>query len=160
SVGCASLADEVSFKAQSFPPILNAFLPPGAPPFPNYPSCLSVLAGGGLVFTGHVNVRTPFGLTPLGGAAITSLMKRGMIVDIHHMSDRAANRTIARASAVPGGGYPLMSGHTGIRDRSGFGAETSRSTGQLARLACLGGMFGLGTSGKNGTRAIDWAAQY
>ena len=86
-------------------------------------------------------------------------MRRGIIVDIDHMSNRAANRTLAIATAVPNGGYPVMSGHAGIRERANpnFNAETARSTAQLARIACLGGMFGLGTDSAGAHR---WAALY
>ncbi len=158
SVGCAPRADEVGFKATSIGGILNPFLPPGAPPFPSYPSCL-FLRNGVIEFDGHVNARTGNGLTSLGDYAIAAMMKRGMIVDIDHMSDRAANRTLTRAAAVPGGGYPVTSGHSGIRSRtsSNLSAENSRTTTQLARIACLGGMFGLGT---DSARAIDWTSQY
>jgi hypothetical protein len=106
-----------------------------------------------------VNVRTPNGLTALGEFAIRAMMKRGILVDIDHMSNRAANRTLALAAAVPGGGYPVMSGHSGVRNPSSptLNAENSRTTTQLARVACLGGMFGLGT---DTARAIDWTAQY
>jgi microsomal dipeptidase-like Zn-dependent dipeptidase len=159
SVGCALFGDEVGFRAQSFSAILAPLLPAGAPALPGYPSCLQTLSGG-TVFRGHVNARTANGLTTLGDAVLSSLMKRGMIVDIDHMSDRAANRTLSRAAAVPAGGYPVMSGHAGIRNRADFGAENSRTTTQLARVACLGGMFGLGSGAKNGTRAVDWATQY
>jgi hypothetical protein len=140
-----------------FPPLLTPLLPPGAPSPPTAPGCLIAKPSGPL-FVGHVNARTPNGLTTLGELAIRSMMKRGWIVDIDHMSDRAANRTLSLATAVPGGGYPLMSGHSGVRSRSSsFNAENSRTTAQLARIACLGGMFGLGT---DSARAVDWTAQY
>jgi microsomal dipeptidase-like Zn-dependent dipeptidase len=161
SVGCAAAADQVGFRVQGFPAFLNPFLPPGAPPLPTAPSC-TVPAPGGTLFTGHVNARTPAGLTALGDAVIASLMRRGMIVDVDHMSDRAANRTLLRAAAVPGGGYPVTSGHSAVRTRgpAGHDKENSRTTAQLARIACLGGMFGLGTGEKNGTRAVDWSTHY
>jgi hypothetical protein len=105
-----------------------------------------------------VNTRLPNGLTFNGEYAIRAMMRRGMIVDIDHMSDRAANRTLAIATAVPGGGYPVTSGHSAVRDRnSQFNAENSRTTTQLAQIACLGGMFGLGTDGIGANR---WTAQY
>jgi hypothetical protein len=158
TVGCAARADEVGFEAKSLGGLVNPFLPPGAPPFPSYVSC-RFLRNGVIEFDGHVNARTANGLTSLGDFAIDAMMKRGMIVDIDHMSDRAANRTLARATAVPGGGYPVMSGHSGVRSRTtaGLNAENSRTTTQLARIACLGGMFGLGT---DGAHAVDWTAQY
>jgi len=52
----------------------------------------------------------------------------------------------------------MMSGHSGIRHRnSEHNKENSRSIEQLGRIACLGGMFGLGT---DGIKADDWANQY
>jgi hypothetical protein len=161
-VGCAQVADEVGYQASGIPAVLNLFLPPGTPPV-NPPAC-RLGPPGPTQFTGHVNVnlRSTTGLTPLGESAIRAMMRRGMFVDIDHMSDRAANRTLALATAVPNGGYPLMSGHTGVRSRTSpsFNAENSRTTLQLARIACLGGMFGLGTGEKSGTRAVDWTAHY
>jgi microsomal dipeptidase-like Zn-dependent dipeptidase len=156
SVGCGAAADEVGFRTLGTPPGLGALVPPGIPTPPAPPSCQI-----GSLFTGHVNARSANGLRPLGEYAIRSMMRRGMLVDIDHMSHRAANRTLSLASAVPNGGYPVMSGHSGVRSRnSSSNAENSRTTTQLARIACLGGMFGLGTGEKSGTRAVDWTAQY
>jgi microsomal dipeptidase-like Zn-dependent dipeptidase len=159
TVGCAARADEVGFEALGLPSIFNIVpRPPNAPSFPTYLSC-RFLRNGVSEFDGHVNARTATGLTTLGDFALDAMMKRGMIVDIDHMSDRAANRTLARATAVPGGGYPIVSGHSGVRSRTtpGLGAENSRTTAQLARIACLGGMFGLGT---DGAQAAAWTGQY
>jgi uncharacterized repeat protein (TIGR01451 family) len=157
SVGCAAFSDEVGFTALGVPGVFNQFRPPGLPALPANPSCLFTISGA-TVFTGHVNARTTNGLTNLGDFAIDALMKRGMIVDIDHMSDRAANRTLARAAAVPGGGYPVTSGHSGVRSRtSSQNKENARTTTQLARIACLGGMFGLGT---DGAQATSWTGEY
>jgi hypothetical protein len=110
------------------------------------------------MFLGHVNARNPNGLTALGEFALKAMMKRGMVIDIDHMSDRAANRALTLAN-FPGGGYPLMSGHTGIRDRNSgdLNAENARTKAQLAQVACLGGMFGVGTDGMG---AYKWAGAY
>jgi uncharacterized repeat protein (TIGR01451 family) len=158
AVGCAQQADEVGFTSTGFPVVLNPFIPPGMPSPPLSPNCV-ISQPTGPLFLGHVNARMPNGLTPLGEFAIRAMMRRGIIIDIDHMSNRATNRTLAVANAVPGGGYPIMSGHAGIRDRSSsnLGAENSRTTTQLARIACLGGMFGLGT---DGARASAWAGEY
>ncbi len=58
---------------------------------------------------GHANAR---GLSDGGTAVLKSMMRRGMMIDIEHMSQRAVNETIALASTV---GYPLVSSHTGLR---------------------------------------------
>jgi hypothetical protein len=100
----------------------------------------------------------PLGLTARGQFAIRAMMRRGIIVDIDHMSDGAANQTLTMAAAIPGGGYPVNSGHSGVRDRSSENnAENARTKAQLARIACLGGMFGLGT---DGIEAYKWAGFY
>jgi len=105
---------------------------------------------------GHRNAQ---GLTPLGELAIKEMMKRGMIIDIDHMSHKSAERALQIAEGIPGGGYPLMSGHSGIRVQNleHSNAENSRTRTQLARIGCLQGMFGLGTDGAD---AYDWAGQY
>jgi hypothetical protein len=153
SIGCALFSNEIGFRWPGIPPILAPFLL-GGMVFPNPPACQP-----GGTFLGHVNTRSTNGLTTLGDFAVRAMMRRGIIVDIDHMSDRAANRTLAIANAVPGGGYPVTSGHAGIRERvnPSFNAETARSTAQLARIACLGGMFGMGTDAAGAHR---WAALY
>ena len=124
TVGCGLESDEVGFRSTAFPPVLNPFIPPGSPQPPRAPDCLIPKPNGPL-FVGHVNARTPNGLTSLGEFAIKSMMKRGMIIDIDHMSDRAANRALTLAN-FSGGGYPLMSGHTGIRDRNSADARNAQ----------------------------------
>src|SRR6185369_15378633 len=107
----------------------------------------------------HVNARTtPNGLTSLGEFALKAMMERGMLIDIDHMSDRAANRALDLANFSPGV-YPLISGHTGIRGRNTehLNAENARTKAQLAKVACLGGMFGVGTDGGG---AYKWAGNY
>ena len=66
---------------------------------PNYPKC------------GQTN---KLGLLDAGQFAITEMMRRGMLIDIDHMSELSQNKTIAMAQAV-GTGYPLNSGHSGLR---------------------------------------------
>jgi len=89
-----------------------------------------------------------------GQAAINSLMKLGMLIDIDHMSQKGVNDTLGLAEAIPGG-YPLVSGHTGLRLYQK--TENSRTETQLERIGKLGGMFGLGSADMP---ANLWAAQY
>lgn len=94
----------------------------------------------------HKNAR---GLQRVGEHAIRYMMRRGFLIDIDHMSDLTADRVLDIAESVPDGGYPLNSGHTGIRPTgrvlpAGVG-ENTRTVEQLRRIAALGGMFGLGT---------------
>jgi hypothetical protein len=153
TVGCAGASDEIGFRSLSIPSVITPLLPPGFPQVPQAPNCV---ASNG-AFLGHVNTRTSGGLTSLGEFAVKAMMQRGMIIDVDHMSNRAVNDVLTMAEAIPGGGYPLVSGHSAIRDRNRFNAENSRSRTQLQRIGCLQGMFGLGT---DGAEAYDWASQY
>jgi microsomal dipeptidase-like Zn-dependent dipeptidase len=100
---------------------------------------------------GHRNAA---GLSNAGVIAIKEMMRRGMIVDIDHMSNKSADATLAIAE---GFGYPVVSGHTGIRGQGESHAENSRTRLQLERLSKLHGMFGLGS---DGTTAWRWARDY
>lgn len=103
--------------------------------------------------TGHVNSN---GLTPMGEYALREMMKLGMLIDIDHMSQKAAERALEIAEGVdplPNGGhagYPLFSGHNSIRGKGiGIGAdsEIARTVEQYKRIAKLHGMAGVGTGG-------------
>lgn len=102
---------------------------------------------------GHVNA-LGFDMT-YGALALTELMKRGMIIDIDHMSTKAVDQVLSIAEHF---GYPINSGHSGLR---GVGppphAENMRSASQLQRIAHLHGMFGLGS---DGAVAANWLQQY
>jgi len=102
--------------------------------------------------------RNSMGLTDLGIFAIKEMMRRGIIVDIDHMSDISVNQALTLAESIdPPRGYPITSGHSGIRGLFGNVAENSRSRVQLLRIAKLHGMFGLGSDAAN---AIGWSNQY
>jgi hypothetical protein len=101
--------------------------------------------------SGH---RNALGLTALGEIAIKEMMKRGMIIDIDHMSQKTADATITIAEQY---GYPLVSGHNAIRGETGGDAENSRTPLQLQKLSKLHGMFGLGS---DGVHAPDWERLY
>jgi len=89
---------------------------------------------------GHQNAR---GLTPLGEVAINEMMRLGMLIDIDHMSELSANRTIEIAQP----NYPLLMGHNGIRGAApNANSERSVSAQMASRVAQLGGLLGLGTS--------------
>jgi hypothetical protein len=158
-VGCSQKGDQIGYKSFNFPAQLNPFIPSGFPQPPRAPDCPAYNGIDPNQIVGHINIRNaPNGLTPLGEYAVKSMMKRGIIIDIDHMSNFAAERTLALAEGVPGGGYPVNSGHSAIRAaNTSFNAENSRTPAQLRRVACLGGMFGLGT---DGAKATDWASQY
>ena len=90
---------------------------------------------------GHIN---SLGLTPLGEVAIDEMMRLGMLIDVDHMSLPSMQRTVDLAERFAPGGYPLMIGHNGIRGSTGN--EKFIGPEMTARIARLGGVFGLGTA--------------
>jgi microsomal dipeptidase-like Zn-dependent dipeptidase len=116
---------------------------------------------------GHCNVR---GLTSDGETLVRDLMRRGMLVDVEHMSDRATQRTIELARAycadLPRGRtcYPVLTSHTWPRDLKrrlrdgeevGFvrpgqvidaTSELQKSRAALAAIRDLGGVVGVITN--------------
>lgn len=88
---------------------------------------------------GHKNRK---GLTPDGNFAIKEMMKRGMLIDIDHMSEESANQTLTIAESIPGG-YPINAGHNGFRS-NGQQNEYERTDAQVAKISTLGGMMGVG----------------
>ena len=92
---------------------------------------------------GHVNSK---GLTQLGEAAVREMMRLGMLVDVDHMSELALRRTVEMAEGVRGG-YPLVMGHNGLRERGGNERGAPRDV--VKRIAALGGMMGAGTAEAN-----------
>jgi hypothetical protein len=165
--GCAKEEDEIGFHApinvQLQKPFSDFIQMPAAlqapicsPDFGHRNSRTTINPPANFISNPPANLRG--GLTPLGEFAIKEMMKLGMIVDIDHMSHLAVERSLQIAENIPGGGYPLMSGHNGIRDRNSVHhTENNRTRTQLGRIGCLGGMFGLGT---DGAESRIWAAQY
>jgi microsomal dipeptidase-like Zn-dependent dipeptidase len=147
--------DEIGFKTpdlssvdalmKSIPDPFSSLIPKGIP-LPMAPQNCAA---------GHRNKK---GLNPnIGAFAIKEMMRLGFIIDVDHMSHRTVEDVLGIAESIPGGGYPLMSGHNGIRDRGHFNTENSRTRSQLDRIGCLGGMFGLGT---DHAELLEWAVQY
>lgn len=124
----------------------GAFIKLGLDPFRH--------AGPGPICSSGEGHRNALGLFPLGVIAIKEMMKRGMIIDIDHMSQSSADMTLDLAETF---GYPLVSGHNAIRGQLGGDAENSRTPLQLERLSKLHGMFGLGSAG---VHAYEWARLY
>ncbi|HEV2398766.1 MAG TPA: membrane dipeptidase [Candidatus Sulfotelmatobacter sp.] len=107
------------------------------------------------------------GLTDAGTFAIKEMMRRGMLIDIDHMSDLSKNAAIAIANGVTGH-YPLNSGHASLRGFfpvSGFQTpaanreinERSMSAAQYKAIAQLHGMAGLGSGNLD---AFQFAEMY
>lgn len=99
---------------------------------------------------GNVNAGSPtgwVGLTPAGKVAVQHMMDLGMLIDVDHMSELAANDTIELARQNHPVAYPLMSGHNNLR----FSGDPSSSERQLtarqyAQLGLLHGMAGIGSA--------------
>lgn len=154
SVGCAFPGEEIGFQvrggydaawgfASSVRHTRLGVRPDHYPP--TSPDC-----------TGHRNTK---GLTGWGRLAIKEMMRLGMIIDIDHMSHLSVEETLSIAEDIPNGGYPIVSGHNGVRAQNvdHFNTENQRTLAQLARIGCLNGMFGLGTDEGD---AVEWAGQY
>lgn len=101
-------------------------------------------------FTAHKNTT---GLTSPGLAYLKELMKKGVIIDIDHMSDDAQQMAVTEMKR---NNYPMLSGHTNFRDLRRDANET-KGDSKEARLKTeftifntratdiinSGGMFGL-----------------
>jgi Membrane dipeptidase (Peptidase family M19) len=103
------------------------------------------------------------GLNDRGVAVLKEIMRHGMFIDIDHMSDKSKKEAFEIAFKVPGGGYPLNSGHSSPR---GFFASRSsrkpsdvneRSTSllQYEAIARLHGMAGLGTGNSDAWQLVE-----
>lgn len=103
-------------------------------------------------YTGHKNQN---GLTTRGSQYITALMKKGMIIDVDHMSDLAQNQVMQQ---MAGYNYPMISGHTNFRDlRRGIGQQPNKDQeaklrteftiydSRASSINTAGGMFALMT---------------
>lgn len=108
----ASKAQRVAFRALGLGK---------APDYPTYPHC------------------NKLGLTPLGEHLVVEMMKRGMILDIDHMSAKAAAQTLRLARPW---NYPISASHTGFLDLS---LGTHRHEGQktAAQLAAIQASHGM-----------------
>lgn len=109
------------------------------------------------------------GLTPLGRLLIREMMKRGMLIDLNHMSEQAVQDTL---EIVAPSRYPVMLAHTWFRDlklkRSELGgtpkflqshwneqrAEMHASAETIAAVKRLGGVIGVLTD-QGFVRAAD-----
>jgi microsomal dipeptidase-like Zn-dependent dipeptidase len=80
---------------------------------------------------GHVNA---VGLTSLGAAGLDELRRRGIIVDVDHMGERARQQTIAMFEASR---TPLAMGHAWFRDL-GYAANESEDSLKLRNEAMKG----------------------
>ena len=111
----------------------------------------------------HIN---RFGLSPVGENGINHLLDMGMLVDIDHMSDKAADRllTLCEQREKNGiRGYPVASGHSDFRELAwplgfclsdnNFGQESQKTRSVCDRIIALGGMVAPITEMMNRQRA-------
>ncbi len=95
------------------------------------------------------------------GSLFRQLMRAGVLIDVAHMSEAAMDSAIALAEAAH---YPLMDSHTSLwqpcplpgGECAGSERDLKRSHGR--RLAALGGVIGMGTSGPRAVRELFSAA--
>lgn len=87
--------------------------------------------------------RNALGLTPLGHFAVREMMRRGMMIDIDHMSQHMVTNVFALAKQVPGG-YPLNSGHNSARVLGKQRTENGRTAADYQKMRELGGLVGVG----------------
>ncbi|MCS7000257.1 MAG: membrane dipeptidase [Bacteroidota bacterium] len=88
--------------------------------------------------------RNRLGLTEHGRFAIREMMRQGMIIDIDHCSEKAADEILQIAEEFD---YPVVSGHNHIRGTDPHlevENEKSRTEAQTEKMRRLGGMFGIG----------------
>jgi microsomal dipeptidase-like Zn-dependent dipeptidase len=94
-----------------------------------------------------VGSRNSLGLTNRGNMAIRYMMQKGMLIDIDHMSETAADATLDIAI---NNNYPVNSGHNGFRGITGVSRsinENGRTNAQVQKIYNLGGMMGIGHGG-------------
>ncbi|HEV7780468.1 MAG TPA: membrane dipeptidase [Chitinophagaceae bacterium] len=84
--------------------------------------------------------RNSLGLTPLGEYAMKYMMRKGMIIDIDHMSEKGVDRALEIANEK---NYPLNSGHNDFRSQGSY-HENARTDEQVKLIYKTGGMMGLG----------------
>lgn len=102
-----------------------------------------------------VGQKNSLGLTPSGTVAIKEMMRLGMLIDIDHMSQAAADATLALATQF---GYPVNSGHNGLRGALAKSYnERSLRADQYTKIGVLHGMAGVGSGGLS---AGEWLTLY
>jgi microsomal dipeptidase-like Zn-dependent dipeptidase len=86
------------------------------------------------------------GLTELGKFALDEMMTRGMLIDIDHGSQKTVDNIVRHANAKKGG-YPLVSGHNGLRDDNAKNPdihENTRTAAQYKTIVANHGIAGIG----------------
>ena len=100
------------------------------------------------------------GLTPAGKDIIRAMMRRGMIIDVDHMSELASNATLDLTEA---NGYPVVSGHTGFSELAANAPnpdksnEANMTAARLERIRRSGGMANVIANQGNLEQIGTWA---
>jgi microsomal dipeptidase-like Zn-dependent dipeptidase len=104
----------------------------------------------------NIGQKNSVALTPIGVEAIKEMMRLGMLIDIDHMSQAAADQALALAKSFS---YPVNSGHNGVRGSLGADTQNERAfrADQYAEIGRLHGMAGVGSGGINATQ---WLGLY
>lgn len=96
------------------------------------------------------------GLTDTGKEFLRTLMKKGMVIDVGHMSAKAMSDTLDIAEEQ---GYPgIATGHTGLYDMANLDNrhEANPTGNDLKRIIDLGGMIGLIPGQGNLDQVGEW----
>lgn len=118
------------------------------------PVPIQIYAGLGYISNlqaGHRNLR---GLSARGIDLLTLLAKRGVMIDVAHMSFESTADALAKATQW---GYPMMNSHTNFREQDNTAnSERDLHRDHLKKIADLGGVIGLGTEWYGGlTQMVD-----
>jgi hypothetical protein len=89
-----------------------------------------------------IGQKNRLGLLPSGVVAVKEMMRHGMLIDIDHMSQASADGALALGTQF---GYPLNSGHNGVRGVFGHNERSFRAD-QYATIGRLHGMAGVGSA--------------
>ncbi len=102
-----------------------------------------------------IGQKNQLGLTQSGVVAIQEMMRLGMLIDIDHMSQAAADQALQIAASA---GYPVNSGHNGLRGALPKNHNERALRGdQYRTIGRLHGMAGVGSAELN---AQQWLTLY
>jgi len=143
---CASAGDVITYTyndsaRSAAAPLLKVKTGFDVPPI-SYPHC-------------DFGQQNSLALTRSGVVAIKEMMRLGMLIDIDHMSQVAANQTLAIATSFT---YPVNSGHNSLRGNLATNHnERALRADQYATIGRLHGMAGVGSANVD---ASQWAFLY
>lgn len=118
---------------------------------PNFPLSASIAAR---QCPSGVGQKNRLGLTQSGVIAIKEMMHLGMLIDIDHMSQAAADQALQMAAYA---GYPVNSGHNAVRGTWQNHYERALRQDQYAIIGRLHGMAGVGSARVD---ASQWVVLY